>query len=226
MRVNRSFGSLLGMDNLTNPSIDNDYLYKTIEEILPEDMVNDPDYSFTSDTVRGFDFLGGDNLHMDGRFKGLFKEIDISILTFFKNMSFEESEFYITKAWATYTKKSTFISRHKHVASHYSFVYYVQADEDMHSPLTFFETVNGLYIPESASWNNDNYKSIKIKPKTGLFLIFPSYLEHGTEKMPETDIARVSISGDIVITAESGVKSELLFPSPSTWRKLNGPITH
>jgi uncharacterized protein (TIGR02466 family) len=226
MRVNRTFGSLLGMDNLTNPSIDNEYLCKTIEEILPEDMINDPDYSFTSDTVRGFDFLGGDNLHVDKRFDDLFKQIDFSILTYFKNMSFEKAEYYITKAWATYTKKATFISRHKHVASQYSFVYYVQAEPEIHSPLTFFEPVNGIHVPESIKWNDDNYKSIKIKPQTGLFIIFPSYIEHGTEKMPETDFARISISGDIVITAEVGVKSELLFSSPSTWRKLNGPITH
>ena len=48
MRVNRSFGYLLGMDNLTNPSIDNDALSEIIQGGLPPEF-DDPNYSFTSD---------------------------------------------------------------------------------------------------------------------------------------------------------------------------------
>ena len=221
MRGNRSFGYLLGMDNLTNPSIDNDALSEIIQEGLPPEF-DDPNYSFTSDKTP----FGLDDLHLDDRFQGLFQEITASILQYFSNMAFQKAEYYISKAWATYTKQKQFIATHKHVASHYSFVYYVQADEEIHSPITFYEPAQGLRVPESKIWNADNYRSLKIKPKTGLFIMFPSHVEHGTEEMAETDVARISISGDIVITAEGGHKTEYLLPSPSTWRKLNGPVTH
>ena len=38
-------------------------------------------------------------------------------------------EIYITKSWATYSNKDQFISYHRHMTSHFSFVYYVEADD-------------------------------------------------------------------------------------------------
>ena len=38
-------------------------------------------------------------------------------------------ELYITKSWATYSNKEQFIAYHRHMTSHFSFVYYVEANE-------------------------------------------------------------------------------------------------
>jgi hypothetical protein len=36
---------------------------------------------------------------------------------------------YITKAWTTFTIKEQYIHSHRHMSSHYSFVYYPYAEE-------------------------------------------------------------------------------------------------
>ena len=54
----------------------------------------------------------------------------------------------------------------------------------------------------------------------GMLIVFPSHVYHGTEKVNKTDVPRISISGDIMITAKPGVVTESLIPHPSTWRAL------
>ena len=40
-----------------------------------------------------------------------------------------------------------------------------------------------------------------IKPEVGKLMVFPSWLKHGTKKTQENS-PRISISGDIIMTAE------------------------
>ena len=55
---------------------------------------------------------------------------------------------------------------------------------------------------------------------TGSGYVFPSHLFHGTQKLNETDVPRISISGDIILTAKPGAVTESLIPHPSTWRAI------
>jgi ectoine hydroxylase-related dioxygenase (phytanoyl-CoA dioxygenase family) len=82
----------------------------------------------------------------------------------------------------------------------------------------------GLYIPPTnqyiTKWNQFNFSSYIIPVTTGDCLIFPSDTHHHTE-MNTTDQARISISGDILLTMKKGIKTEHCIPHPSGWDTIS-----
>jgi len=167
-----------------------------------------------------------DNLHLDKRFNKLFKEIESGIkgALLMQNYDMNLFEAYITKAWATYSTKDQFISYHRHMSSHYSFVYYPYAEEQ--GNLFFLDDEAhkvGLNIPRRdpyfSKWDNTNFAKAEYPAATGNLVVFPSMIFHETGKNLKEE-PRISISGDIMITMKEGIKSEHNIPSPSTWKKL------
>ena len=167
-----------------------------------------------------------DNLHLDKRFTPLFKEIEQGIkgAILLQNYNTELFEAYITKSWATYSTKDQFISYHRHMSSHYSFVYYVQAEDQ--GNLFFLDDEAhkvGLNVPRRDpyfnKWDNTNFAKAEYPAASGNLIVFPSMIFHETGKN-QKDTPRISISGDIMLTMKAGVKSEHNIPSPSTWKKL------
>jgi len=167
-----------------------------------------------------------DNLHLDKRFIKLFNEIELGIkgALLMQNYDMNLFEAYITKSWATYSVKDQFISYHRHMSSHYSFVYYPYAEEQ--GNLFFLDDEAhkvGLNIPRRdpyfSKWDNTNFAKAEYPAATGNLVIFPSMIFHETGKNLKKE-PRISISGDIMITMKPGVKSEHNIPSPSTWKKL------
>jgi uncharacterized protein (TIGR02466 family) len=133
-------------------------------------------------------------------------------------------EVYITKSWATLSAKEQFISYHRHMSSHFSFVYYPQAHEQGNLFLLDDDAHKlGLNIPKRdpyfTEWDQNNYGKAEYPAETGNVVIFPSMIFHETGKNNK-DTPRLSISGDILLTMKEGVKSEHNIPSPSTWKKL------
>jgi uncharacterized protein (TIGR02466 family) len=167
-----------------------------------------------------------DNLHLDKRFAELFKEIESGIkgALLMQNYNMNLFEAYITKSWATYSVKDQFISYHRHMSSHYSFVYYPYAEEQ--GNLFFLDDEAhkvGLNIPRRdpyfSKWDNTNFAKAEYPAATGNLVVFPSMIFHETGKNTK-DEPRISISGDIMITMKEGVKSEHNIPSPATWKKI------
>ena len=168
-----------------------------------------------------------DNLHKDKKYNKLFKEIGKNINAFLTAKGYSNDKFdaHITKAWATYTVKNQHIASHKHTASHFSFVYYVRND-DMGNIRFEKELASqtGLFIPPTdqyiVNWNQFNFSSYIFPVKTGNFIIFPSGLLHYTEINTKKQ-ARISISGDILLTMKAGVKTEHCIPHPSGWDTIS-----
>lgn len=167
-----------------------------------------------------------DNLHTDKKYQSVFKKIIEAINEFItaKGYNNDKLNIHITKAWATYTAKDQHIASHKHTASHFSFVYYVRND-DMGN-IKFEKELaqqTGLFIPPTgdyiSNWNQLNFSSYIYPVKTGDLLIFPSGLLHQTE-INTKDEARISISGDILLTMKEGIKTEHCIPHPKGWRTL------
>jgi len=167
-----------------------------------------------------------DNLHLDKRFNKLFKEIESGIrgALLMQNYDMTLFEAYITKSWATYSIKDQFIAYHRHMSSHYSFVYYPYAEEQ--GNLFFLDDEAhkvGLNIPRRdpyfSKWDNTNFAKAEYPAATGNLVVFPSMIFHETGKNTK-DEPRISISGDIMITMKEGVKSEHNIPSPATWKKI------
>ena len=167
-----------------------------------------------------------DNLHLDKRFNKLFKEIEDGIrgALLMQNYDMSILEAYITKSWATYSTKDQFISYHRHMSSHYSFVYYPYAENQGNLFLLDDEAHKvGLNIPRRdpyfTKWDETNFAKAEYPAATGNLVVFPSMIFHETGKNTK-DEPRISISGDIMITMKEGVKSEHNIPSPATWKKL------
>jgi len=218
MQTTRILGSLLGFDVIENHVEINKKIVPVItDKIVATNINTKTEHSFTSDKSDISSI--NDNLHTHEDFKDLFFEIEKTLGIFFGGLKHIDCNYFITKSWATYTEKNKYIATHEHVASHFSFVYYAQINEE-HSPLTFYEQKQRFYMPDSSEWNDDNFKSMSYGCTPGLLIVFPSHVYHGTEKVNMTDVPRISISGDIVITAQPGVVTESLMPHPSTWRSI------
>ena len=67
-----------------------------------------------------------DNLHQDKRFKELFIELSKVIQNCLSSQKYNLDLFdiHITKSWATLSAKEQHIAYHRHMSSHFSFVYF------------------------------------------------------------------------------------------------------
>jgi uncharacterized protein (TIGR02466 family) len=205
--------------------------YKEInEEIIPlinyEVTPTNSQYARTTDIKPNELQSIDDGIHHDKRFNNLFDAIipKIKEALISQHINLDVLDMYITKAWTTFTIKEQYIHSHRHMSSHYSFVYYPYAEEQ--GDLVFQDDEGskvGLNIPIRKEYFTEftdiNYSSAIYPAKTGNLIIFPSMLFHETQ-LNTTDKPRISISGDIMLTMKPGIKSEHNVPSPSTWRML------
>ena len=200
------------------------------EEIIPlinsEVTPTNSQYARTTDIKPNELQSIDDGIHHDKRFNNLFDAIipKIKEALISQHINLDVLDMYITKAWTTFTIKEQYIHSHRHMSSHYSFVYYPYAEEQ--GDLVFQDdeaSKVGLNIPIRKEYFTEftdvNYSSAIYPAKTGNLIIFPSMLFHETQ-LNTTDKPRISISGDILLTMKQGIKSEHNIPSPSTWRML------
>ena len=233
MQTTRILGSLIGVSLIDNFKKINEQLIPIIEkEICPPEFRNKyyeshkTGYSFTSDKAGplldggfdSFEALYGDQLQLNKKFDDFFFSLEKDLSIFLGGLKYKDVNYFITKSWVAYTEKGEHITAHDHGASHFSFVYYVQINEN-HSPLTFYEPTNRFYMPDATEWNEQNHQNVTINNEPGQLIVFPSWLKHGTKKTQENS-PRISISGDIIMTAEKNKVSEILLPNPATWRQL------
>ncbi len=222
--INKWFGSPIFITKLENyEQINKDIIPLISKEVLPTNS----QFAKTTDIKSNTPLQDiTDNLHTNNKFEKLFKEIRRQVLFFFNEHHYDMSVFdvHITKAWATFSAKGQHIASHKHTASHYSLVYYVEAKDQ--GNINFEEDQwqkTGMYIPPNnnyyTKWSDINFASIKYPSETGGLIIFPSNLLHYTEEN-KTDKPRISISADVLLTMKAGVKSEHCLPSPDTWSKI------
>jgi len=223
--INSLFGEVIYQATIEN---NNNETTKHIEKFVKEKPGRT---AATTDVVGNTMFTdleeAKDDLHKDKKYKKLFKKIATHINTFLQAKGYNKEKFdaHIIKAWATYTVKDQHIASHKHTASHFSFVYYVQ-NEDMGN-IRFEKELaaqTGLFIPPTdqyiVDWNQFNFSSYIFPVKTSDFLIFPSGLLHYTE-INTKDKPRISISGDVLLTMKPGVKTEHCIPHPNGWDTIS-----
>jgi uncharacterized protein (TIGR02466 family) len=166
-----------------------------------------------------------DDLHRHPKFDTLFVEIKKQINFFLEQNHYRMDVFdtYITKAWATFSTKGQRIDRHNHTASHFSLVYYVEAEDQGNVMFDNNIMEGSMYIPPTREyfkdWSEINYPQATYPSRTGNLIIFPSNLFHQTQ-INHQDKPRISISADILLTIKEGIKAEHGLPSPNTWKKI------
>ena len=223
--INSLFGETIYCTNVEN---DNETIAKHIESFVKEKPGRT---AATTDVTGNTTFTdleeAKDNLHKDKKYSSLFIKLKKSILEFMTAKGYNPDKFdiHITKSWATYTVKDQHIASHKHTASHFSFVYYVRNNEM--GNIRFEKELasqTGLFIPPTdqyiVDWNQFNFSSYIIPVRTNNFIVFPSGLLHYTE-VNTKDQARISISGDILLTMKKGIKTEHCIPHPSGWDTIS-----
>ena len=116
-----------------------------------------------------------------------------------KELAPEKNINFVIKAWANIQDQIGYNEPHVHPFSLLSAVYYLKISNKSGS-ICFKDPRPGLQNHIFASSSNppppNNYSSIKIKPKEGLLLIFPSWLEHFTEVNYDTT-ERISIAMNV-----------------------------
>ena len=160
----------------------------------------------------------------DGSLDRLFKEIEKGIKLYLKehNYNLDILDIYITKAWASLTKKGELIAEHNHKAGHYSISYYVEAKDQGNIYFNKEESL-GLPIPSSYDCytedNQHNIDYISYPSRTGELIIFPSNMIHGTE-VNQQENPRISIALDFLLTIKKGHMAKHNLSSPETWKKI------
>ena len=222
--INKWFGNPIFITKLDN--------YETLNKEI-KDLINQDIQPTNSQFAKTTDIRSDiplqeitDNLHTNEKFKNLFIEIKRQIVIFLTEHHYDLSVFdiHITKAWATFSTKGQHIASHKHTASHYSLVYYVEAEEQ--GDIIFEEDTwqkTGMYVPANKNyftkWSNINFASVNYPSETGGLIIFPSNLLHYTQENTK-ERPHISISADVLLTMKPGIKSEHCLPSPDTWSKV------
>lgn len=139
-----------------------------------------------------FDFVKKDKSYIQ-----LINTINIEIQNAHESMGYNSNlQSSIQSSWINVNDKYSYNLKHTHPRSLFSGVYYVQVPEGNSGDIVFYRENYMLnYIPPYIvkDWNNINSSTISIKPKVGMLLIFPSWLEHSvTTNLTNQD--RISIS--------------------------------
>ena len=103
----------------------------------------------------------------------------------------------ITNMWSIINTKGSFNERHHHGNSALSAAYYVKADKES-GDIVFYDPRQAFTFshPENTIVNELNAQTKSIAPKSGLLVLFPSYLDHSVNTSNSTK-DRIVISFNI-----------------------------
>ena len=109
---------------------------------------------------------------------------------------------HIDSCWFTVYEQGQSVPSHNHTGSYLSGVYYFQAEEGC-GDIIFKDPIGGMkeMVPNSSPMKiMDSYGVINIKPRTGMLLLFPSWLPHETRPNPYDDKDRIIFSFNLHLT--------------------------
>jgi uncharacterized protein (TIGR02466 family) len=139
-------------------------------------------------------FIEGESLTEKENFNFFHQAISTTIEGFFQQLNFL-GDWHFVNSWVSIYPKGAFIPLHDHSPMQWSGVYYVAAHENC-GEIWFTDPKEYALQNEPKNTDyRDNFK-YKIIPKSGMLLLFPSYLKH--ETLPnEQDQDRIIISFNI-----------------------------
>ncbi len=112
----------------------------------------------------------------------------------------------ITSMWSIINKKDSFNERHHHGNSALSAAYYVNAEQNS-GDIVFYDPRHSFIFshPESSKLNDLNAQTKSISPKSGLLVLFPSYLDHSVQTSKSTE-DRIVISFNVSLIPKRYLK--------------------
>jgi len=101
-----------------------------------------------------------------------------------KSFQYLKSDLYLCNIWINMYSTADYTKRHDHGFQGYGTVYYPYVETNP-TPIVFDNNNTQLL---------KNFKRISITPKTGMLIVFPSYVPHMVHKVKE--LSRISISSN------------------------------
>lgn len=186
---------------------------KTVQFDNPEqfDQLSKLVYNYLPDNyVEQLDITGGvttaDNLHTLGEFQDIYSMIDAEVLSYLENyLGVNSNDVDMNGMWANVQKSGGVHGVHSHPNSFFSGVLYLNIPSDMSMPgfIHFIDPRQAKNMVQ-ADYAKDHglaYRAWTFPPRTGLLILFPSWLEHGTSPYINTASStdRISLSFNYVL---------------------------
>tara|TARA_B100001094_G_scaffold322291_1_gene371384 strand:- start:1310 stop:1969 length:660 start_codon:yes stop_codon:yes gene_type:complete len=166
-----------------------DHVHKEIERIIRES----PDARKGTTNVKAK--MTKWNMVEHIPFKIISNKVQKTIEDFFHEYSDIDLETFMTTCWGSIYEKGNYSELHAHFPALFSWVYYVDVDDDA-APLHFPRKVLGK-LPENLG-SRDHYDNsgLYYKPKSGTGIIFPGWFEH--QVSPHTgEKERIIVVGNV-----------------------------
>jgi uncharacterized protein (TIGR02466 family) len=193
------------------------------------DRRNYPEMAWTGD------LHGVEQIHLNPDFRWIVEQVEQHTAIYLQELGVDLSQvdLYIQRGWPIVSRTEQEVGAHCHNTAHISAVYYIQVPPaDICDPgrLVFYndarvnEVSPGLGSENTDIVDGDNYFNqlyTAYMPVAGRLLLFPAKQRHSVT-MNETEDVRVSLSFDIVLTAngEAAGAYEFLTPPPGQWQKF------
>ncbi|WP_310482686.1 TIGR02466 family protein [Chamaesiphon sp. VAR_48_metabat_403] len=181
------------------------------------------------------DLHGVEQIHTNPTFAWIVGQVEAHTANYLLELGVDlnKVDLYIQRAWPIVSRTEQEVGAHCHNTAHISAVYYIKVPaEGTYDPgrLVFIDEARVNEVsPGLGSENTDiiaednyfNQLQAAYLPVEGRLLMFPAKQHHAVT-MNETEELRVSLSFDIVLTANGSASGayEFLTPPPSQWQKF------
>lgn len=140
------------------------------------------------------------NLHQMKEFQPLITCVNATTTNILKFLKIGHQGFEITGCWANVNPQGSMHRIHSHPNNFLSGVYYVTTPSgadtiNFHDP----RIQTGIIRPPVTALTNENTDQVVVRVKQGMFLLFPSWLQHSVDVNPN-DQLRISISFNIMFS--------------------------
>lgn len=166
--------------------------------IISESHNSKPHTAMAGDSVSNHDidtdkkFLTQISTQVNGC-ENILNDIQTKITEYSKITGLGYEGIELRNSWFNIQQKNSKLKTHTHPLSTISGGLYINVDENS-SPIYFYNPVD--YVIYSATNNNTNYNYqwFRFKPEIGDFIVFPSWLLHGSDDEPNQTDNRIVIS--------------------------------
>lgn len=165
---------------------------ETVKEYRKENPRGD-----NSSSVNGYQ--SPEYLHTKENLRCLFEHICYVAEKASNQLNFSKNTIYITGSWVNFNEnRQTINSPHNH-EDIFSGVFYLNIPKESGKLCLINPSINSLWMGKKLSEEKTKFTSevLKIEPKEGMILLWPSYLNHYVEPNNHDD-ARISISFRVI----------------------------
>jgi uncharacterized protein (TIGR02466 family) len=172
------------------------HIFSTPVKIISLNNINEINIKLAKAMTLGFEYNFTDNLNEEDSIylEKLFKD---EAELFLNELYPHKIDLILSKSWINSTKKYEFQTPHEHSGNTVIAVYYINTNENsgdllLHDPRGAIDFIPS--IEKDSKGNKLSGRSfVRVKPKTGDLILFPSYLVHSVEPNMTDDI-RISLA--------------------------------